>query len=46
MAADPDALAAMGQRSRQMAEERFDVRGVNRTIMEALGLARAPETKE
>jgi glycosyltransferase involved in cell wall biosynthesis len=46
MAADPDALAAMGRRSRQMAEERFDVRGVNRTIMEALGLARAPETKE
>jgi len=34
-----DALPEMGQRSRGMAEERFDVRKVNRTILEALGAA-------
>lgn len=37
--ARPDDLAEMGRRSRDMAEERFDVRTVNRTILTALGAA-------
>ncbi len=39
MADDPAALASMGRRSRAMAEERFDVRRVNRVIMTTLDLA-------
>lgn len=34
----PERLAAMGAESRKLAEERFDVRVVNRTIVEAMGL--------
>jgi glycosyltransferase involved in cell wall biosynthesis len=34
----PDRLAAMGMEGRKIVEERFDVRHVNRKIMEALGL--------
>jgi glycosyltransferase involved in cell wall biosynthesis len=35
----PDRLAEMGLESRRLAEERFDVRAVNRTILEAMGLS-------
>jgi glycosyltransferase involved in cell wall biosynthesis len=36
--AAPERLEAMGQRSREIAEERFDVHAVNRTILGAMGL--------
>lgn len=36
---EPERLAEMGRESRRLAEERFDVRIVNRTIIEAMGLA-------
>lgn len=39
LAGRPDDLPEMGRRSRRMAEERFDVRIVNRTILEALDAA-------
>jgi hypothetical protein len=35
---EPELMAPMGQEGRRLAEERFDVRDVNRTIVEALGL--------
>jgi len=35
---DPTLAARMGARSRQIAEERFDVHEVNRKLLEALGL--------
>ena len=35
---DPAALPGMGRRSRELAEERFDVHAVNRVLMDALGL--------
>jgi glycosyltransferase involved in cell wall biosynthesis len=37
---DPGSLPRMGARSRALAEERFDVREVDRVILEALGLSR------
>jgi glycosyltransferase involved in cell wall biosynthesis len=37
--AEPDRLDQLGRRSRALAEERFDVHGVNRTILGAMGLA-------
>ena len=39
---DPDLAARMGQRSREMAEERFDVRRVNRVLLEHMELV-SPE---
>jgi glycosyltransferase involved in cell wall biosynthesis len=36
---DPLRLATMGRESRAMAEERFDVHDVNRTILDAMGLS-------
>ena len=39
---EPDRLAAMGAASRRLAETRFDVHEVDRTILLALGLARPP----
>jgi glycosyltransferase involved in cell wall biosynthesis len=38
MLAEPGRLAAMGEQSRALAEERFDVHSVNRTILGAMGL--------
>jgi glycosyltransferase involved in cell wall biosynthesis len=35
---EPGRLAEMGRESRRLAEERFDVRQVNRTIVDAMGL--------
>jgi glycosyltransferase involved in cell wall biosynthesis len=35
---NPDGLGAMGEASRRLAEERFDVHEVDRTILRALGL--------
>lgn len=35
---DPELVASMGVESRRIAEERFDVHAVNRTILAALGL--------
>ena len=35
---EPERLAEMGREGRKLAEERFDVREVNRTIVEAMGL--------
>jgi glycosyltransferase involved in cell wall biosynthesis len=40
--ASPERLAAMGAEGRKLAEERFDVRVVNRTIVEAMGLLPDP----
>jgi glycosyltransferase involved in cell wall biosynthesis len=34
----PDLVARMGRESRQLAEARFDVRKINRTLIEAMGL--------
>jgi glycosyltransferase involved in cell wall biosynthesis len=43
----PDRLEEMGRASRSMAQDRFDVREVNRVIMDALGLSVAtPVTRE
>jgi glycosyltransferase involved in cell wall biosynthesis len=39
MLADPGALADMGRASRRLAEERFDVRDVNRQILVGMNLA-------
>jgi glycosyltransferase involved in cell wall biosynthesis len=39
---DPDLAPRMGQRSREMAEERFDVRRVNRVLLEHMDLV-SPE---
>ena len=36
--AQPDLIASMGEQSRQMAEERFDVRRINATMIAAMGL--------
>ncbi|HEX4297809.1 MAG TPA: glycosyltransferase family 4 protein, partial [Devosia sp.] len=36
--ATPDLVARMGRESRQLAEARFDVRKINRTLIEAMGL--------
>jgi glycosyltransferase involved in cell wall biosynthesis len=38
----PERLEAMGLEGRKLAEERFDVREVNRTIVEAMGLVAGP----
>ncbi len=38
----PERLGAMGAEGRKLAEERFDVREVNRTIVEAMGLVPDP----
>jgi glycosyltransferase involved in cell wall biosynthesis len=38
---EPERLAEMGRESRRLAEERFDVVAVNRTIVTAMGLAPA-----
>jgi glycosyltransferase involved in cell wall biosynthesis len=38
MIAEPELLEQMGQESRAMAEERFDVHAVNRAILAAMGL--------
>lgn len=35
---NPGLVASMGQRSRELAEERFDVRKVNKVMIEAMGL--------
>ena len=35
----PEDLSAMGERGRRLAVERFDVRAVNATILDAMGLA-------
>ena len=40
--APPERLTAMGAEGRKLAEERFDVRVVNRTIVEAMGLLPDP----
>jgi glycosyltransferase involved in cell wall biosynthesis len=42
MLAEPGRLGPMGRRSRAIAEERFDVHSVNRTILGALGLDQTP----
>lgn len=42
LVAEPERLEAMGQKSRAMAEQRFDVNTVNRVILSALGLASGP----
>jgi glycosyltransferase involved in cell wall biosynthesis len=42
LATDPAMVARMGQESRRYAEERFDVRRVNKAIFEALGIAFPP----
>ena len=39
MIAEPERLETMGQQSRAIAEERFDVHAVNRAILGAMGLA-------
>jgi glycosyltransferase involved in cell wall biosynthesis len=41
----PERLAAMGRAGRELAERRFDVREVNRTIMEAMGIPAAAATQ-
>jgi glycosyltransferase involved in cell wall biosynthesis len=38
MIAEPESLPSMGSESRRIAEERFDVRAVNRVILDAMGL--------
>lgn len=38
---DPGRIETMGQASRRIAEERYDVRRVNAAMLEAMGLARA-----
>ena len=40
--APPGRSEAMGDEGRKLAEERFDVRVVNRTIVEAMGLLPEP----
>lgn len=42
MIEEGERLAGMGAESRRLAEERFDVRDVNRTIVEAMGLLPGP----
>lgn len=37
--ADPSRIATMGRRSRDIAKSKYDVRGVNQTILSALGLS-------
>jgi glycosyltransferase involved in cell wall biosynthesis len=41
---EPELMAPMGQEGRRLAEERFDVRDVNRTIVEAMGLVPVSQT--
>ena len=36
---NPDFIESMGQQSRRMAEERFDVRRINAKLLEVLGLS-------
>ena len=38
---EPGLAERMGRRSRQLAEEKYDVRQVNAVILDALGLGRA-----
>jgi glycosyltransferase involved in cell wall biosynthesis len=38
----PDLIITMGQASRRLAEERFDVRKINRYLLETLGIVAAP----
>lgn len=39
--ADPSLIEQMGRESRKLAEERFDVRSINRRLLETMGLGRA-----
>jgi glycosyltransferase involved in cell wall biosynthesis len=38
----PELISKMGRRSRQIAEEKYDVRKVNEVILRIMGLIRAP----
>jgi len=39
---DPALIETMGQASRRLAQERFDVRRINARILEILGIAPVP----